>query len=381
MRSRSLALLFALAFAPFAHAQLEFLGNTRVFATGQANNGAIPTRGAYIQPDGTLSVTTETFPIAAGQSVTAVVSTDGFATTREIPLNFDGNNGNNSRWAAVLGPYPQGSNVSFFLRANGSGGATRFDSNGGANYEFTWRFAPKIRRGAILQWFTTDYRTIMRRLPQVVEAGYGAIYLPPPQKSGAGGFSVGYNPFDRFDLGDRLQLGTVGTRYGTTQELQELIRLAHRFGLEVYCDLVVNHNDNRAGTSISRYPDLLPEDFHIRSSTDTGNNEIDFNNAGPLSYEMLNYDLVGLTDISHEDGNAVQTGPFTLPPYASFNGRGKPSYVRNPLVPQYYPGESIVAEDVNAALRRWGWFLTQQIGFDGFRIDAAKHTAPASTLR
>jgi 1,4-alpha-glucan branching enzyme len=69
-------------------------------------------------------------------------------------------------------------------------------------------------------------------------------------------------------LGDRFQKGTVRTQYGTTQELIELIRLAHRFGLEVYCDLVTNHADNRASTAIDRYPGVIPEDFHIRSTAD-----------------------------------------------------------------------------------------------------------------
>ncbi|RYG79912.1 hypothetical protein EON77_08520, partial [bacterium] len=383
MRLRSLSPLAILALATLAHAQLDFVGNTRLSATGAtvANVGALPTRGAYLQANGTLSITTETYPIAAGQSVTAVVSTDGFATTREIALGYDATVGNNTRWSATLGPYPQGTNVEFYLRANGSNNVVLYDSNGGQNYAFTWRYTPKTRRGAILQWFATDYRTMMRRLPQVVEAGYGAIYLPPPQKSGAGAYSVGYNPFDRFDLGDRLQLGTVATRYGTTQELQELIRLAHRFGIEVYCDLVVNHNDNRGSTAIDRYPDLIPEDFHIRSSADTGNAEIDFNNAGPLSYEMLNRDLVGLVDVAHEDGNLTQTGPFNLPAYAALNALNKPTYVRNPLTPQYYPGETPVTEDVRQNLRRACWFLTQQIGFDGFRIDAVKHTPPSFFMR
>ena len=376
---RSLALLSLLALAGVAAAQLDFLGNTRVAAgaTTFGNGGVIPIRGAYLQPGQALTVTTQTYPIAPGQSVVAVVSTDGFRTTRDVALGYDRTVGNNTQWAASLGPFAPGTDVAFYLRANGNGGQQLYDSAGGGNYTFTWRRAPRVRRGAILQWFATDYRTILRRLPEMVEAGYGTLYLPPPQKSGGGGFSVGYNPFDRFDLGDRLQTGSVRTRYGTTQELQELIRAAHRFGIEVVCDLVPNHNANRADTPIDRYPGMIPEDFHIRSSADTGNFEIDFNRAADLSYEMLNGDLVGLADIAHEDGNLAATGPFTLPDYAAFDANGKPSFLRDPLTPQYYPGETPAPEDVRSYLRRWGWFLTSQVGFDGFRIDAAKHTPPA----
>ncbi len=377
--SRLLALLPLLALAAASRAQLDFLGNTKVFAgaTTYGTGGAIPARGAYLQPGQTLSVTTQTYPVAPGQSVVAVVTTDGFATTREIPLSYDRTVGNNTGWGASLGPYPAGTDVAFYLRATGNGGGTLYDSAGGGNYAFTWRRAPRVRRGAILQWFATDDRTILRRLPEVVEAGYGAIYLPPPQKSGGGGFSVGYNPLDRFDLGDRLQGGSVATRYGTTADLQDLVRAAHRYGLEVYCDLVPNHNANRANVAIDRYPGMIPEDFHIRSSGDTTNREIDFNRDADLSYEMLDGDLVGLADVAHEDGNLAATGPFVLPPYAAFDANGKPSFVRDPLTPQYYPGETPAPEDVRGYLRRWGWYLASQIGFDGFRIDAAKHTPPA----
>ncbi len=360
------------------HAQLNWVGNTRLFIT---DHGQIPSRLGMMEPWQTLSVTTQTSPIAPGQSVKAVVTTDNWATTREYDFSFDFHTGNNTQWYVVLGPYPPGTYVQFYIRAQGNGGQVLYDNNGGANYTVWVRYAPRYRDTPILQWFQTDYRTIMLRLPEVVQAGYGAIYLPSPVKSGGGGFSVGYNPFDLFDLGDRLQKGTVRTRYGTNQELIELIQLAHRFGLEVYCDLVVNHMDNRASTAIDRYPSFIPEDFHIRSTADPTNNEVDFNNAPPFGFGTLNYDVVGLADIAHEDGNNTRTGAFNLPSYASFNAYNKPSFIRHPTNPYYYPNATPYAEDARQLLKRWGWFLTSVIGFDGFRIDAVRHVPPAFFAR
>ncbi len=358
-------------------AQLSWLGGTATYNMGSQ----IPTVGAYMQPMSSVTVSTQTFPIAAGQSVVAVVTTNNWQTQSEIPLNFDGNAGNNTKWYGIIGPYPQGTNVQFYLRANGSGNTVQYDNNGGQNFQYTWRYSPAARRGAILQWFATDYKTMLKRLPEVVQAGYGSIYLPPPSKAGGGGFSAGYNPIDRFDLGDRLLSGTVKTRFGSTEELQDLIRAAKRYGLEVYCDLIINHNDNRGSWAINRYPDMIPEDFHIRSSADTGNNEINFNNAGPLSYEMLNHDLVGLVDIAHENGNQTQTGAFNLPAYAEWNMWGKPWFVRQPTTPQYYPNNTPVKEDVREYLRRWCWWLSTVVGFDGFRVDALKHVNPRFMMK
>jgi alpha-amylase len=371
--TRLLGSFVALGLCAWASATVQWVGNTRLFMSGHP----LPLRGAYVEAFQAVTVTSETWPIAPGQRVVAVVSHDGFASRHEVQLTWDGNVGANSRWFAILGPYPRGVRVDFYIRAEGAQSSVRWDSNGTVNFGFLSRHAPRFRNSAILQWFETDYRTMLRRLPEVVRAGYGAIYLPPPSKAGGGGLSVGFNVFDRFDLGDRLKGGTVRTRYGTTQELLELIRTAERLGLEVYADLVPNHNDNRATTPIDRYPDLIPEDFHIRSSTDTGNSEINFNVEGPFTFGMLNHELFGLVDIAHEDGNNTRTGPFVLPPFATFNTWGKPSFVRHPLTPQYYPGASgPYPEDVRQYLKRWMRWLVETVGFDGFRVDAVKHTPP-----
>ena len=77
----------------------------------------------------------------------------------------------------------------------------------------------------MLQYFNTSWREISEKMPEIAEAGYESLWVPPPTKAG-GGFSVGYDLFDRFDLGSRDQKGTVATRYGTEQELLDLIRAA-----------------------------------------------------------------------------------------------------------------------------------------------------------
>jgi len=350
---------------------LSWVGNTRVLQ----GSSALPFRGAFVEPGMAVTLTTETYPIESGQRVVAVVSTDGFLTSRETIFTHDGNVGNNSRWYALIGPQPSNTRLDFYLRAEGNGGP-RYDNNSSANFGVFVRPAPPTRRGAILQWFETDYNEILRRLPEIIDAGYTALYLPSPVKSGGGTFSVGYNPFDRFDLGDRPQKGSTRTKYGTAQELKILIDTAHRLGLEVYADLVLNHNDNRASSGISNYPDLIPEDFHIRSSADTGNNEVNFNTESAFTFGMLNHDLLGLTDLAPEDGNLVRTGTFTFPAYATWSPSGKPQYIRHPLTPAYYPAGITVTEDVGSYLKRWTTWLATTIGFDGFRLDAVKHMAP-----
>ncbi len=177
---------------------------------------------------------------------------------------------------------------------------------------------PSGGRGeAILQYFNTSWKEIERRIPEVAEAGYTALWLPPPAKGSSGAYSVGYDPFDRFDLGDKDQSGSLPTRYGTKADLLRMIEVAHRFGLRVYLDNVMAHNagpldDVPAGTLFPGMPGFVPQDFHLvrksgggwRKATDS----IDYNdewqvlNRNPFAWDIAqedpntSFDAVGQTE-------------------------------------------------------------------------------------
>ena len=156
----------------------------------------------------------------------------------------------------------------------------------------------------MLQYFNTEYRELTRRVPELAEAGYASIWLPPPAK-GSGGLSVGYDLWDRFDLGAKNQRGTVRTFYGTEGDLLELIAVAHRFGIRVYFDNIMNHNafdipGYNETTPIDLYPGMVPEDFHLRKTKDgfyrKWDNTRDWNDA----WQVQNLGLSDLIDIAHE---------------------------------------------------------------------------------
>lgn len=125
-----------------------------------------------------------------------------------------------------------------------------------------------IRAEVILQYFGTSWSEIERRIPELAEAGYTSLWLPPPFKAGGGGFSVGFDTLDRFDLGDKDQSGTLPTRYGTKADLERLMRTAHRFGFRVYFDNVMAHTAGPldpvpTGTLLPGVPGFVPEDLHL----------------------------------------------------------------------------------------------------------------------
>ncbi len=83
--------------------------------------------------------------------------------------------------------------------------------------------------------------------PRLRAMGIDAIWIPPATKNNSAG-SVGYAPFDMYDLGDKYQKQQGDTtRLGTKDELLRMIAVMHANGIEVIEDMVINHNSDAAG--------------------------------------------------------------------------------------------------------------------------------------
>lgn len=78
-------------------------------------------------------------------------------------------------------------------------------------------------------------------VPALSRAGFTALWLPPAAKA-ADCDSMGYDPYDYYDLGEYDQKGGVRTLFGTREEYQALVRIAHQHQMQVYADLVLSHN-------------------------------------------------------------------------------------------------------------------------------------------
>lgn len=277
-----------------------------------------------------------------------------------------------------------------------------------------WAGAATARAESMLQYFNTSWTEITAKMPELAEAGYTSLWLPPPTK-GSGGLSVGYDLWDPFDLGSKNQRGSVKTRYGTEAELLTLVETAHRFGIRVYFDNIMNHrafdvpgyNEN---TPIDTYPGLVPEDFHLRLTQDgfyrKWDNTRDWNSA----WQVQNLGLADLIDIAQEPG------PTNLNFGASEGATGpKIKFIRDLDRPENYytdkdgnyigfggllamarqPGNlgpgagdsaarawaqvylqtnaSVYEERVEDYLNRSARWLMDRTKADGLRLDAVKH--------
>jgi len=256
-----------------------------------------------------------------------------------------------------------------------------------------------VSAAPILQWFEAPYQTIEHRMADVFMAGYGAVWTPPPGRSDSGDQSVGYDVYDRFDVG---QPGHP-TLYGTQTGLTTLADSMHRAGVALHVDFVMNHNGFSDLSTPGFYAAGGYPGFAITLPTDIDG---DFHSAywGGPEYERLS----GLIDIAHEKNYGFIRNPIDPADPRNIRAGTTPAFGRLANIPdpdnvRFYPdighqtiyvydpltGEQDIPihrfnldepaagdptlENAMGYLMRNAQWLVQVIGVDGLRIDAAKH--------
>jgi len=94
-------------------------------------------------------------------------------------------------------------------------------------------------------WYYPDggklWPEVAEKAAWLAEIGITAAWLPPAYKGDSGGYSVGYDTYDLFDLGEFDQKGTRGTKYGDKEALMAAIAALKAHQLGVILDVVLNH--------------------------------------------------------------------------------------------------------------------------------------------
>jgi glycosidase len=251
----------------------------------------------------------------------------------------------------------------------------------------------------ILQWFESSYQTIEARTPDLFMAGYGFLWLPPPYRADTGDQSVGYDVYDRFDLGRPGR----PTLYGTETGLRTLASMLHRAGVDLHVDFVMNHNgysklDTPGFVGAGGYPGLAI----------TLKNDIDGDFHSAFAFGVQYERLAGLIDIAHEKNYQFIRTPVNPDDDRNIRAGKTPAFGRLANVPdavnrRFYPdqghntmflfdpktgqgnipvhafnlkdplaGDPVPENGMGYLMRNAQW-LVQVIGVDGLRIDAAKH--------
>lgn len=233
--------------------------------------------------------------------------------------------------------------------------------------------------GVMLQgfeWYLPDdgnhWNKLKENLDYFANIGITSIWLPPFFK-GTGTNDVGYGVYDLYDLGEFDQKGSVRTKYGTKEELLDLINQAHEKGIRIYADIVINH---KAGADELEVFKAVKVDSENRTKEIEEPRDIEAwtkftfpGRNGKYSKFIWNFQHFKGVDFDQRTG---ENGVFKIIygdrdwAYSVSDEKGNYDYLMFADIDQYHP-------DVNTELRTWIKWLIEETNIDGIRYDALKH--------
>jgi len=228
-------------------------------------------------------------------------------------------------------------------------------------------------------WYYPDGSTLW---PEVAEKaallndiGINMVWLPPCYKGESGGYSVGYDSYDLFDLGEFEQKGSVATKYGDKQQLLAAVNALRSHNIGVLLDVVLNHKigaDEKEQVSVNRVnPDnrdeIYPEAVECEAWT-----KFTFP-ARAGEYSTFIWDHKCFSGVDHIE-NPDENGVFKI--INDYTAEGWNDQVDNELGNfDYLMGANVDFRNkaVSEELKYWARWVMEQVPCTGFRLDAVKH--------
>jgi alpha-amylase len=207
--------------------------------------------------------------------------------------------------------------------------------------------------------------------------GIDAVWLPPAFKGASGGYSVGYDVYDLYDIGEFDAKGSVATRYGTKQEYMDAIDALHQHGIAVYADIVVNHLGGGDETETIKVVKVDPEN---RNETISEPYDIEaFTHftypARQGKYSDFTWNHTCFSGVDY-DRNTDETAIFNILNEHGDDWEEMITDEKGNYDYLMYCDVEFRNPAVREELKRWGKWYLETAGFDGVRLDAVKHIAP-----
>lgn len=220
------------------------------------------------------------------------------------------------------------------------------------------------------QWYLPNNGSLWDKLSgdakNLADTGFTAVWLPPAYKN-MNQNSVGYEPYDLYDLGEFNQKNTTRTKYGTLSQYTNAITACHNNGIDVYADVVLNH---KSGADYSENVSAYEVYNDNRLYKVTGNTvninawtKFTFPGRG-TKYSSFKWDASCFDGV--DDYGKVYL--FANKSWDSNVSTENHNY-------DYLMGADIDFDNqaVVKELKSWGIWYTNKCNLDGFRLDAVKH--------
>ncbi len=255
-------------------------------------------------------------------------------------------------------------------------------TNGGA---IAAKKAPAEFNGTMMQWFHwyidpdgTHWQKLKQDADMLANAGFTALWLPPAYKGIGGSYDVGYGIYDLFDLGEFDQRGTIRTKYGTKDEYVAAVQTCRQNGIQIYADVVFNH---KMAADFEEEFDAIPYDPHNRNQplgearqirAWTGFDFSGTNGTGgrgdqysTMKWHWYHFDSVDYNSADPDFKAVWKMADKSFETKVDLE-RGNYDYLMGSDLDINHP-------EVKGELKYWGEWMLDDIGADGFRLDAIKH--------
>ena len=159
---------------------------------------------------------------------------------------------------------------------------------------FYWDVPSPTAGNASAPWL---WDSLAAKANEMKRAGFTAVWIPSPLKGASGGYSMGYDPYDDYDLGSKNQLFTYPTRFGNREQLQRSVAMLRANGLDIYVDMVLNHRNGD-----TNYSFLHPDAYGVWGKGRFQKGFYDFHPNVPQDPNVPNDDSSFGRDIAHING-------------------------------------------------------------------------------
>lgn len=216
---------------------------------------------------------------------------------------------------------------------------------------------------------------LAERADNLNDIGINMVWLPPIYKGASGGYSVGYDTYDLFDLGEFDQKGSVATKYGDKNQLMAAIDALKRNNIAVLLDVVVNHKMGADEKESVRVQHVNSDD---RTQIDDEIIECEAWTrytfpARAGKYSEFIWDFRCFNGIDHIENPNMEgifkiVNDYTDEAWCDEVDSERGNY-------DYLMGENIDFRNpaVTEELKYWARWVLEQTQCDGFRLDAVKH--------
>jgi hypothetical protein len=223
-----------------------------------------------------------------------------------------------------------------------------------------------------------DLRGVTDRLDYIAGLGTTAIWLAPiftnrPVQGSGADASAGYHGYWITDF------TTVDPHFGTEADLRRLVDLAHRRGIKIYLDVIVNHTADVITNQQQQFTYRSKADAPYRDAA--GHPFDDANHAmGGRAFPQVNAASFPYTPTFATPADATAKTPAWLNDPTMYHNRGDSTFAgENSRYGDFYGLDDLWTERpevVGGLTKIYSDWITRA-GIDGYRVDTVKHVDDA----